>query len=178
MSELLDPTNVALFAARRRAVFGAGLFPYRIHPCDEVEPYGARIAKECWRNTEWGLEKPFSPMKKAKSERIGTFRVKKPLGGPEVMIVCQPEDPYMERQNLDIERIPLDQSLVKRYHELAALEARGVLSRGEREELAKVEQLLDEQERTVAQECTSGLDQDLERLKQLIELNRQVGSLL
>jgi len=75
---------------------------------------------------------------------------------------------------------PLDVSLVARYHELCILDADGNLSDEERAELCEVERLLDEQERTAssARVSESSLDQEIEKLKQLIELSRQVISLV
>lgn len=92
--------------------------------------------------------------------------------------MCEAVDQYTEIEANDIEQVPLDEAAVRRYQELTVLELRGTLSENERAELREAEHLLDEQENSLAEERAASLDRDIDRLKQLIALNRQVSTLI
>lgn len=182
MSEILDPKNVAFFAAHGEQTFGAVFSAPKApaHGVSQVET--CRKVKASWHNTErWGTEKALALCKKTKMGKIVNYHSRLKIGKSQAWgLDLAGEDTESLEEKIAQAGSVLDRSLVARYHELSNLDAQGVLSSEGKAELAEVQRRLDDQERASVLNHPSGstLEEDIERLKQLIELNRELVSVL
>jgi hypothetical protein len=177
MSEIFDRKNLSLFGLTRQVPFGENFCrePEPL-PCAHHSIHSPKF-KECGWFGRWRGELGHSAFMKLRYQKTLVCEHGKETWR---LVVSLDDETFWHSSTTEENASPLDASLVSRYQELRALEANGQLSDDQKAELGEIECCLDDQELAVSEQRESepGLDREIERLKQLIELSRQAVSLV
>jgi hypothetical protein len=175
MSELFDPRHLACFAPPSGPIYGA----FHTKPSEltfgSSQPRSGTLPKGGVSWFYWKAEKTHPIERKMKGEVFFSF-------ADWVVEGLDTSKEIVEGLEVGEEEAesPLDRSTVAKYHELSTLHAQGRLSPEQKAELVEVQRQLDAQEQAYAQDrsLSSELDDDIEKLKNMIEINRMVTSML